>query len=186
MKKRRAKPGLSLNTRQLAAPSLSFKLTDTGTFINRGFAIGRHGIRASPLAAGDFSALTLDEIQPLEELGAGACGTVRLARHLPSGKLLALKVINVVADQSQRHQVLNELRLLIALEHAQLVPLFDAFYLEGYLYLALRYMDGGSLEQLLGSYQGLATQAGLAALGLPEAALSAVAAQVLCGLDPPP
>ena len=53
----------------------------------------------------------------LQELGSGACGTVRLARHRASGQLVALKAINI-ADQAQRHQLLNELGVLVGLAHA--------------------------------------------------------------------
>ena len=78
---------------------------------------------------------------------------MRLARHKPSGRLLALKIINVVAQREMRRQIVNELKVLCGLQHRQLVPLYDAFYLEGYVYLALRYMDGGAcrLHQVMPS-----------------------------------
>lgn len=131
---------------------------------------------------GSFSSLTLEQLEPLETLGSGACGTVRLARHVSNRKLLALKIINIMSGQGQRHQVLNELKVLSQLSHPQLVPLFDAFYLEGNVYLALGYMNGGSLEAMLASYQGLAKTAGLASIGLPEHVLSHLALQMACGL----
>ena len=88
-----------------------------------------------------------------------------------------------MGEKGQRHQVLNELRVLCTLEHACLVPLFDAFYLDGSVYLALGYMDGGSLEGLLGGYRRLAAAARLSTSGLPEQPLAHVLMQVLCGLD---
>ena len=173
----------NLNTRSLDVAN-SFTLTETGTFQKGGFSIKATGIKQAPsLQHGDFSSLTLEQLEPLDYLGQGASGTVRLARHRESGHLLALKVINVLSDQGQRHQALNELKVLTSLHHPQLVPLFDAFYLEGNVFLALGYMNGGSLEQLLGSYTPLALAAGLEPRGLPEGVLSGLLLQMLCGLS---
>ena len=97
---------------------------------------------------GEVSSLTLEQLEPLQTLGSGACGTVRLARHRASGKTIALKIINIT-DQGQRHQVLNELHVLCALNDEHIVPLHDAFYLDGNVYLALGYCNGGSLDDLL-------------------------------------
>ena len=131
---------------------------------------------------GEVSSLTLEQLEPLQTLGSGACGTVRLARHRASGKTIALKIINIT-DQGQRGQVLNELHVLCALNDEHIVPLHDAFYLDGNVYLALGYCNGGSLDDLLGAYQALASSAAaVAALGLPERVLSCVLLQVLCGL----
>ena len=180
---RRKRPaGLTnLNTKGIEAEN-SFVLSETGTFSKGGFAISSKGITRSPMRKDAFSTLTLEQLEPLEALGSGASATVRLARDRVSGNLLALKIINVMADQSQRHQVLNELRVLTTIEHPQLVPLFDAFYLEGNVYLALGFMNGGSLLQLLTSYREVAAAAGVEALGLPESALAHITSQVLLGL----
>ena len=133
--------------------------------------------------------MALDQFEPLQTLGRGACGTVRLARHTPTGQLLALKVINI-GDQSQRHQLLNELGVLVTLSHAHLVPLFDAFYRDGQVHIALGYMNGGSLEQLLTAYQehcqaaqAQAPGGGAQPVGFPERTLAHVLAQVFCGLQ---
>ena len=164
------------------APASSFVLSDTGTFSKGGFKIKATGIMESPMRKGEVSSLTLEQLEPLQTLGSGACGTVRLARHRASGKTIALKIINIT-DQGQRHQVLNELHVLCALDDEHIVPLHDAFYLDGNVYLALGYCNGGSLDDLLGAYQALASSAAaVAALGLPERVLSCVLLQVLCGL----
>lgn len=130
----------------------------------------------------DFSELTLEQLEPLEPLGSGASGMVRLARDRVTGNLLALKIINVMADQAQRHQVLNELRVLCAIEHPQLVPLFDAFYLEGHVYLALGFMNGGSLMQLMDAYKAHTLGTDVMHHGLPENILAYILLQVLLGL----
>ena len=89
------------------APANTFVLTETGTFEKGGFRIKSSGIKEWPMARGDlgeFSSLSLDQVETVQSLGNGACGSVCLARHKVSGKLLALKVINIIGAQNQRHQ----------------------------------------------------------------------------------
>jgi serine/threonine protein kinase len=96
-------------------------------------------------------------------------------------KVLALKEINV-GDKGGRHQLVTELRLLIQLEHQCIVPLIDAFYDDGHAFLALGYMDGGSLETLLEAYRAFAAREGFSSRGLPEEPSAHVLVQVLAGL----
>jgi len=106
-KKKRKPPGLtalSLSTATVE-PASTFNLSETGTFEKGGFKIKASGISATPVRRGDFSSLTLEQLDVLDTLGAGACGTVRLARHKATGKTLALKAINIMGEQGQRHQV---------------------------------------------------------------------------------
>ena len=93
------------------------------------------------------------------------------------------KIMHVASNaREQRHAFLNELRVLCKLNHANLVPMYDCFQLEGTAYLALKYMDGGSLESCCAKYSRLAKEAGRTALGLPEPVLASVVLQCLCGL----
>jgi hypothetical protein len=104
-KQKRKPPGLTLLSAATVAPASTFNLSETGSFEKGGFKIKASGISATPARRGDFSSLTLDQLDVLDTLGAGACGTVRRARHRPTGKTLALKVINIMGEQGQRHQV---------------------------------------------------------------------------------
>ena len=183
-KKPRKPPGLARLSLTNLAPESSFVLTNTGTFQKGGFRINAGGVQDSPAKNGPHSTMALEQLEPLQMLGRGACGTVRLARHTPTGQMLALKAISI-GDQSQRHQLLNELSVLVTLSHPNLVPLFDAFYLDGQVHIALGYMNGGSLEQLLAAYQEWCQGQGGAAqlVGMPERILAHVLVQVLCGLQ---
>jgi mitogen-activated protein kinase kinase 1 len=183
-KKPRKPPGLAGLSLANLTPETSFVLTDTGTFQKGGFRINAAGVHDCPAKKGDLSSMALEQLEPLQTLGRGACGTVRLARHTPTGQLLALKAISI-GDQSQRHQLLNELSVLVTLSHPNLVPLFDAFYLDGQVHIALGYMNGGSLEQLLAAYQELcqAQSGGAQLVGMPERILAHVLVQILCGLQ---
>ena len=82
--KKRRPPGatnLALGASASLKAAGSFVLTETGTFEKGGFAIKATGIKEVPGRPGDFSTLSLDDLEPMEVLGSGACGTVRLARH---------------------------------------------------------------------------------------------------------
>ena len=179
----RKPPKLSISL-SVEKKQASFNLSDTGNFSvttgkNGSFKVtlNASGGVASPLAKQEFPGLTLDQIEPLDELGAGAGGTVRLARHRPTGRPLALKIMHVT-ERQQRHMFLNELRVLCKIHHANLVPMYDCFQLDGIAYLALKYMDGGSLERTCAQHQAHAGSA----VGLPEPVLASVALQALCGL----
>ena len=117
----RKRPTLSLDTEPVRAAE-TFVLTETGTFQKGGFRINSNGIQGAPGLRGDFSSLVFENLETVSTLGEGACAMVHLARDSVSKKLLALKVINV-GDQGQRHQMLNEIRLLAEIEHPCLVPL---------------------------------------------------------------
>ena len=149
MRGRRKPPNLAVQFSSGEVPRpASFKLTDTGNF---SVTTGKHGSFkltlnaeggcASPLAKAEFGPrLTLEQIEPLQELGAGAGGTVRLARHKPTGRYLALKIMRV-SQKQERHMLVNELRVLCKLMHGNLVPMYDCFQLEGVAYLALKFMS---------------------------------------------
>lgn len=185
--RRKKPPALALQKSEQKLPS--FKLTDTTFLTDRSIVTGSFKLRldnaggfASPLAKKEFANLTLDLIEPLEELGHGTSGVVRKARDKRSGKPLALKIIHL-GDREKRHMLINELKVLRKVQHEHLVNLYDCFQLDGFAYLALKYMGGGSVEQCLATYQHLAKDAGLEALGLPEATLSSLCLQALLGLD---
>ena len=192
----RKPPGLSISCGGSSSSSdaaaattkpASFKFSGSGTFsVTHGkngsfkFQINAAGGISSPLCKKEFPGLALHQIAQLHELGSGASGQVKLARHIPSGRLLALKVLNGIATRETRHLLVNELRVLCKLQHPNLVPYYDCFQLDGVAYLALKFMDGGSLEHCCSRYRQSLSSGGRA--GLPELVLGSVAAQALCGL----
>lgn len=73
-----------------------------------------------------------------------------LALHKPTGKLVAVKVLqsNAEQDGAMRKMVLNEVRTVFQARSDHLVAFYDAFHHEGSLHLVLEYCDTGSLEGL--------------------------------------
>ena len=114
-----------------------------------------------------------EELSTGDIIGRGASSTVRAATHMPSSTRLALKHVNVY-DKARRDELVREITLLYdSAACPSLVRFYGAFYREGTIRIALEYMDGGSLANVV-------RQVG--ARGVPERVLAAMAFQVLWGL----
>ena len=84
-------------------------------------------------------------------LGRGGMGTVYLATHSRLERKVALKLIAPdLADDPQFHaRFLRESQLAASLDHPHVIPIYDADEIDGVLYLAMRYVDGPSLQKLI-------------------------------------
>lgn len=81
-------------------------------------------------------------------LGQGGMGQVYLARDLLLGRSVALKVVR--PEQLERgggERIVEEARLLAALNHPNIVQVHDAGMHRGAPYLALEYVDGAALAE---------------------------------------
>jgi len=84
-------------------------------------------------------------------LGHGGMGTVYLATHARLERKVALKTIApaLADDPDFRTRFLRESRLAASLDHPHVIPIYDADEVDGVLYLAMRYVDGPSLQALI-------------------------------------
>jgi len=90
----------------------------------------------------------------LGELGRGGMGVVYKARHLGLNRLVALKMIKGGHDgNEERLRFLAEAEAVAALQHVNVVQVFDYGEHNGLPFMALEYMDGGSLHAKL--HEGL-------------------------------
>lgn len=84
-------------------------------------------------------------------LGKGRSGEVYLAIQEPFGREVALKVIRDLGWGA--HQTAErfgrETRALAKIEHPHVIPLYAAGYTEGYYYIAMRYLRGGTVAERL-------------------------------------
>jgi serine/threonine protein kinase/DNA-binding SARP family transcriptional activator/WD40 repeat protein len=88
-----------------------------------------------------------------EEAGRGSIGVVYRAYQPSVGREVALKVIDpdVAATPDFVRRFAEEARVIASLEHPHIVPLHD-FWREPYgAFLVMRWMDGGSLADRLGT-----------------------------------
>ncbi|MET9375179.1 protein kinase [Streptomyces sp. NPDC002992] len=111
----------------------------------------------------------------LRELGRGGMGAVYLARHEPTGREVALKVMlpKVAANTGARDRFLREAEITRSLRHPNIATLYDSGFADGTFYLTTEYCTGGSLDRLLRRRRR----------PLPVAEAVPIALQVLDGLD---
>jgi serine/threonine protein kinase len=86
------------------------------------------------------------EIQQV--LGAGAMGTVYLARDTRLGRLVALKVLHQDNGDhdAQRRRLLHEARAASSLNHPNICQIFDVGETDGDAWIAMEYVPGQSLD----------------------------------------
>jgi YVTN family beta-propeller protein len=84
-------------------------------------------------------------------IGRGGMSAVYRAEDLRLGRRVALKVLaaELAQDERFRARFLAESRLAASIDHAGIVPIFEAGAVEGLLYIAMRYVEGGDLRALL-------------------------------------
>ncbi|MBL7164693.1 MAG: protein kinase [Anaerolineales bacterium] len=87
----------------------------------------------------------------LEEIGRGGYGTVYRARDETLQVERAVKVLHpeLVVDPSFIERFREEARLVARLKHPHILPVYDLGEDQGRFYLAMEYMSGGSLKDLL-------------------------------------
>jgi YVTN family beta-propeller protein len=125
----------------------------------------------------------------LEELiGRGGMGAVYRAYDRRLKRNVALKLIapELSDDASFRERFLTETELAASLEHPNVVPVYDAGDVDGQLYLAMRYVEGGELKAQLQDDGPLEPARALAICGQIAAALDAAHAHGLVHRDVKP
>ncbi len=87
----------------------------------------------------------------LNEIARGAMGVVYRARHVTIDKIVALKMILAgdFASQLQIDQFLREAQNAGRLEHDNIVRIYDAGNIQGQYYIAMAYIEGQSLSDLV-------------------------------------
>lgn len=108
-------------------------------------------------------------------VGRGGMGVVYRAYDPRLKRNIALKLIvpELSEDGRFRERFLSETELAASLEHPNVVPIHDAGEVDGQLYLAMRYVEGGELKGLLQKEGRLDPGRALAICGQVAAALDA-------------
>ena len=104
----------------------------------------------------------------------GGMGMVYKATQLALERSVALKLVapELAYDDAFRERFKREARLAAALDHPNILPVYEAGEIDGQLFLAMRFVPGTDLDSLIVREQGLA----------PERA-AAIVLQVASALD---
>ncbi len=95
--------------------------------------------------------MSLGKYEIIEELGRGGFGTVYKAHDTVLDVDRALKVLHptLVSDVTFLDRFKQEARLAARLDHPNIVPVYDYGEIDGRFFLAMKYMPGGSLKDIL-------------------------------------
>jgi serine/threonine-protein kinase len=98
--------------------------------------------------------------------GQGGMGVVYRAQHVHLGRTVALKLLNpeLAASEEFRERFIREARAAAELEHPNIVPVYDAGEVDGRLYLAMKFIEGTDLAQVLEREGSLSPERTLALL----------------------
>jgi len=98
------------------------------------------------------TAKTVGRYEILGEIGSGGMALVHLARQADIDRLVALKELDRLhaSDPAFAQRFLRESQLAGGLAHPNIVTVFDYFEWEGTPYIAMEYLERGSLRRFLG------------------------------------
>ena len=87
----------------------------------------------------------------LSVIGRGGMSVVYLAEHIGLHRTVALKVLSadLAEDETFRERFIRESRMAAALDHPNIVTVYDAGEADGLLYISMRNVEGTDLEHLL-------------------------------------
>jgi len=91
---------------------------------------------------------TLGKYELHEQLGKGGFGTVYRATDTTLGRDVALKVLHpqLMVDDTFVERFKKEAQVLSVLEHPNIVTIYELNDIDGRLFIAMRYLPGGSLQ----------------------------------------
>ena len=103
--------------------------------------------------------VSLADLQPIPDyrferrIAEGGMAEVYLATYLPLGNQVALKIMKpeLARNESYRLRFLRESKLLMMLEHGNIVRGYEIRRAEGYVFCAMEHVDGATVEDRIES-----------------------------------
>jgi serine/threonine protein kinase len=108
--------------------------------------------QAAQLLQGRHKGFVLGPYVVLDLLGRGGMGAVYLARHLDLHRKVAIKLLVPVREADAKlayERFIREARAAAALDHPNIVRLFDVSRYNEVPFLVMEYVDGVTLQQIL-------------------------------------
>ncbi|KYB28374.1 MAP/microtubule affinity-regulating kinase 3-like Protein [Tribolium castaneum] len=93
---------------------------------------------------------TIGKYKLLKTIGKGNFAKVKLAKHVPTGKEVAIKIIDKTQlNPSSLQKLFREVRIMKMLDHPNIVKLFQVIETDKTLYLVMEYASGGEVFDYL-------------------------------------
>jgi serine/threonine protein kinase len=110
---------------------------------------GEGDVGGSPLGFAPGSRIAGYRVQ--EQIGAGGMAVVFRALDERLDRLVALKLLAqwLASDAAFRHRFLRESRAAAAVDDPHIIPVYEAGEADGVLFIAMRYVSGGDVRDLL-------------------------------------
>lgn len=88
-----------------------------------------------------------DEYCLLNDLGEGTFGNVKLGKHLSSGMLVAVKILEKkrIIDKADVDRVIREIKILKSIRHPHIIKLYEIIETKARIFLIMEYACGGEL-----------------------------------------
>jgi eukaryotic-like serine/threonine-protein kinase len=95
---------------------------------------------------------TVLHYQIVETLGRGGMGVVYKARDTHLDRFVAIKVLppEKVADPERKRRFVQEAKAASALNHPNIVHIYDIAEADGIQFIAMEYVPGKTLDQMIG------------------------------------
>jgi serine/threonine-protein kinase len=120
-----------------------------------------------------------------ELFGRGGMSAIYRATHIAMDRPVALKVLaeSLAEDEVSRERFMNEWRVAAALRHPNILPVYDAGEIDGRLFLAMEFIEGGDLGHRIDTDGALSPPDALRLLDQMASALDAAHAAGLVHRD---
>ena len=94
---------------------------------------------------------TISHYEVLERIGEGGMGIVYKCRDQILGRLVALKVLppDALSNPERRQRLIHEARTASALNHVNIVTIYEVAQVDGVDFIAMEFIEGAALNVIL-------------------------------------
>ena len=98
--------------------------------------------------SGDLSGRTISHYRILKQLGAGGMGEVYLAEDTQLERTVAIKILpsEVASDQERMRRFVREAKAASAIDHPNIVHVYEISSADGIQFIAMQYVEGNTLR----------------------------------------